>query len=425
LGILLIFNEERKMKLLYKINRNYLILLIGILLISAIAGFFTLQGIILNEAKESLINKETLLVKQIEESGEIPNLYPLIEVKKIQSLTTKFPEFNEVFIQNSNDDELEPYLEYSNQIRINGACYSIKLRQSFFENEDLVSLLTISLFTIISIALAVSFFVGKKINKNVWTDFEHNLKLIENFSFSSREQMTLLESDIQEFDRLNRVVKKLTEKLQIDYFLLKEFTENASHEIQTPLSIALLNLDEILQKDLSEEVFKKVLATINSLKRLSSLNQGLILLTKIENKQFEANKYLIINKIIYNCLDEFIDLFESKKLKVEFFQKGDFRIKMNEQLAILLINNLLSNTFKHNCMNGSVTIKVDENSIKICNTGEPNTLDSNTVFERFSKGNSSSFGLGLAIVKKIADTHDLEITYSQAKQHCFIICKKL
>jgi signal transduction histidine kinase len=249
--------------------------------------------------------------------------------------------------------------------------------------------------------LAVSFFVGKKINKNVWTDFEHNLKLIENFSFSSREQMTLLESDIQEFDRLNRVVKKLTEKLQIDYFLLKEFTENASHEIQTPLSIALLNLDEILQKDLSEEVFKKVLATINSLKRLSSLNQGLILLTKIENKQFEANKYLIINKIIYNCLDEFIDLFESKKLKVEFFQKGDFRIKMNEQLAILLINNLLSNTFKHNCMNGSVTIKVDENSIKICNTGEPNTLDSNTVFERFSKGNSSSFGLGLAIVKKL------------------------
>jgi hypothetical protein len=137
LGILLIFNEERKMKLLYKINRNYLILLIGILLISAIAGFFTLQGIILNEAKESLINKETLLVKQIEESGEIPNLYPLIEVKKIQSLTTKFPEFNEVFIQNSNDDELEPYLEYSNQIRINGACYSIKLRQSFFENETL------------------------------------------------------------------------------------------------------------------------------------------------------------------------------------------------------------------------------------------------------------------------------------------------
>jgi hypothetical protein len=59
--------------------------------------FLLLQGIILNEAKESLINKETLLVKQIEESGEIPNLYPLIEVKKIQSLTTKFPEFNEVF----------------------------------------------------------------------------------------------------------------------------------------------------------------------------------------------------------------------------------------------------------------------------------------------------------------------------------------
>lgn len=395
------------------------------LLVSSFAGFYLLHTIVLNETKESLLEKEALLIKQILKSGEITNLYPVIEVKKLNSLTNDAPEFKEMMIQDSIEGELEPYLEYSRQLKINGDYYSIKLRQSTFENEDLVSILALSLFVILSAAFGIAFFIGKKMNKTIWADFEHNLRVIENFNFNNKQNIILLKSDIQEFSRLNTVIENLTEKLRTDYFALKEFTENASHEIQTPIAIALLNLDEMLQQDLSEEAFKKTLTIINSLKRLSNLNQGLILLAKIENKQFDDSKELIINDIIEKSINEFERLLESKKLKVDFFPNEVFKLKMNSQLADLLINNLLSNAVKHNIQNGSIRIVIEENGFKFFNTGKPNSLSNANIFNRFSKGNSTSYGLGLAIVKKICDTNHLEITYSKDEQHCFSITRKV
>ncbi len=105
---------------------------------------------------------------------------------------------------------------------------------------------------------------------------------------------------------------------------MKEFTENASHEIQTPLSIVLLNLEEVLQQELNQETFKKVVSSINAVKRLSTLNQSLILLTKIENMQFKAENTLSLNDIIQKKMQEFASLFESKKLNVRIQGEQNF-----------------------------------------------------------------------------------------------------
>jgi signal transduction histidine kinase len=411
------------MKFLYKINRNHLILFTAILLISSVAGFYILHHIILNATKESLVEKETLLIKQINETGEIPNLYPVIEVKKIDQLSDEEPEFKEILIQNDVEGELEPYLEYSNHVKINDSLYSIKLRQSIFENEDLVIILALYLFLIITVSFGVSFFISKKMNKTIWADFESNLRAIERFNFGDNKRITLLESTIDEFDRLNRVINSLTEKLIADYLSLKEFTETASHEIQTPLSVALMNLDEALQMDLNEEAFKKILTSINALKRLSALNQSLILLTKIENRQFKADGDLSLNDLISRKLQEFSPLFESKELDVELKYEQDFILKMNDQLADLLFNNLLSNAINHNLKGGSIQLVIRQAELIICNTGDPNSLTDDTIFDRFTRGNSKSFGLGLAIVRKICETHHLEIHYTNDKLHCFTISK--
>ena len=411
------------MKFLDKINRNFLIMLTGILLASSVAGYFILRHIILNETKESLVEKEILVKKHISETGEMPNLYPVMEVKKLNRLTQKEPKFRLVMIQDHTENELEPYLEFSNQIKIGDSYYSIKLRQSTFENEDLVIIIAFSLFVILSIAFGILFFISKQTNKTIWTDFEQNLQAIEEFNFSKEKKIELLETDIEEFDRLNRVIENMTEKLKTDYLSLKKFTENASHEIQTPLSIALLNLDELLQQNLNEEAFKKTIISIQALKRLSLLNQSLILLAKIENKQFQADKSLSFNDIVNRKIKEFTPLFESKKLNFELKFEHDFVVKMNDQLADLLLNNLLSNAIKHNKVNGNIQLVMRKNEFKICNSGDVNSLTDETIFNRFVKGDSKSYGLGLSIVKNICDTHNLEIHYTKNKMHCFTINK--
>jgi len=412
------------MKFLTKINRNYFILLTLILLLSSFGGYFIVQAIIVNETKESLLKKEVLIINQIRETGEIPTIYPIVEVKKIHRKTIEKPLFKKIHIKDELEDELEPFLEYSNKVKINDSYYLIKLRQSTFENKDLIIVLALTLFVLLSSAFGISFFISKKMNKTIWSDFEHNLQEIENFNLKENKNIYLLKSDIEEFNRLNKVIKNLTKKLKTDYLSLKEFTENASHEIQTPLSIVLLNLEEVLQQDLTKEIFKKIVSSINAIKRLSTLNQSLILLTKIENRQFIADKTISFNDLVKRKLQEFASLVETKKLNVEFHIEQDFVLKMNDQLAELLVNNLLSNAINHNIKGGKIQISIKKKTIKICNTGKTNSLTDETIFNRFASGNLKSYGLGLAIVKNICETHDLEIHYLKNEFHCFTINPK-
>lgn len=413
------------MKFLTKINRNYLILLTVTLIVVTGSAFFILNKILLHNTRRNLIEQATLIRKQIEEKSELPNIYPIIEVKKDTQNSVTKPSFKKILIKNVKEDEVEEYLEYSNRIEVKNNFYSIKLRESTFESEDLVSILTGTLSILLLAVLIIAFFVSKKINKTVWKDFEKNLLEIEQFSFTANKPLQLLKSDIEEFDRLNKVVNNLTEKLETDYLSLKEFSENASHEIQTPLSIVLLNLEEVLQQDLNEETFKKVLTSINALKRLSTLNQSLILLTKIENKQFIVDKTILFNDVVIRKIEEFSSLFESKNIKVELELMANFEVKINEQLAEILVNNLFSNAIKYNVKDGEIHVFINENEFKICSSGEQNSLTDDNIFKRFTKGNSKSYGLGLAIVKNICETNQLDIHYTKDELHCFTIHPKI
>ncbi|MFA5047246.1 MAG: HAMP domain-containing sensor histidine kinase [Paludibacter sp.] len=413
------------MKFLTKINRNYFILLTITLLVVTVSAFFTLNKILLHNTKQHLIEQTSLIKNQIAERSELPNIYPIIEVKKDSQNSFVEPSFKRILIKNEKEDEMEEFLEYSNQIKVKANFYTVKLRESTFESEDLVAILTGSLSILLLSVLIITFFISKRFNKTVWKDFEKNLQKIEQFSFTANKPLRLLKSDIEEFDRLNKVVDNLTEKLGADYLSLKEFSENASHEIQTPLSIVLLNLEEVLQQDLNEETFKKVLTSIHALKRLSTLNQSLILLTKIENMQFIADRTINFNELIVRKTEEFSSLFETKNIKVELELSNDFVVKINEQLAEILVNNLLSNAIKHNINQGEILISLTENEFKICNTGEQNSLTDDTIFNRFTKGNSKSYGLGLAIVKNICETNQLLIHYSKNEFNCFSITHKI
>jgi signal transduction histidine kinase len=412
------------MRFLAKINRNYVALFAAALFISSLVGYFFLHRVIMDATKESLVERKNLIVAQIKDTGKIPNLYPIVEVEKLDRATGRKPGFKLIMIQNETENEAEPYLEYSEEINIEDSIYSLKLRQSSFENEDLVIIITFSFFMIILVSLGITFFISRKMNRTIWSEFKTNLEAVERFNFNGNQRIALVKSNIEEFDRLNRVIETLTKKLSADYLSLKEFTENASHEIQTPLSVALLHLDEVLQQDINEEAFSKTLAAIQALKRLSSLNQSLILLAKIDNRQFKAEDRISMNEIMERKLLDFEPLIKAKNLEFKYTVENDFRLKIHEQLADILLGNLLSNAINHNLDGGSIQLSIGRNELMICNTGSPNTLTQETAFNRFTKGDSKSYGLGLAMVKKICDTHDMEIRYTKNDLHCFTVIKK-
>jgi signal transduction histidine kinase len=258
-------------------------------------------------------------------------------------------------------------------------------------------------------------------NRTVWSGFEHNLHVIETYSLKQQEDITLEKSDIEEFERLSKIITEFTRKMRLDYVSLKEFTENASHEIQTPVAIALMNLEEILQQDIKEDLFQKVVNVMNSLKRLSAINKNLILLTKIENRQFESSDEVLINEKVVQKKNEFTGLFESKELDVKIQSEGAFVVRMNEYLSEVLVGNLLSNAVKHNITGGKIRILIKPGILKICNTAEHGTLANKNIFNRFVSGTPNSSGLGLAIVRQICELHHLDVHYQKDDLHCFTI----
>jgi len=409
------------MKFLTKINRNYLLPLTVILMVMTVAGYLILRIIITQEAKETLLSRMYLVEQQIKKTGEIPNLYPVIEIKKAREESSAGPAFRKVKIWNDLEKEDEVFLEYTGKIQIDGSLYMIILRQFTFENEDLVLILAITLFLLLLSAFTISYYSTRRMNRTVWSGFERNLHTIENYSLTQQDDILLDRSNIEEFERLSHIITDFTRKMRSDYVSLKEFTENASHEIQTPVSIALMNLEEILQHEMKEDLFQKVVNAMQSLKRLSAINQNLILLTKIENKQFESSVEISVNKKVLQKKDEFSGLFESKELDLKIQSEGDFVIRMDEYLSDVLVGNLLSNAVKHNIQGGEIRILIRPGFLKICNTAEQHKLTNKNIFNRFVSGKPNSSGLGLAIVRQICELHNLDLRYQQEDLHCFTI----
>ncbi|MFW6352708.1 MAG: sensor histidine kinase, partial [Bacteroidota bacterium] len=152
----------------------------------------------------------------------------------------------------------------------------------------------------------------------------------------------------------------------------------------------------------------------NSLRRLTKLNHGLVLLTKIENNQFHKTEPVIINHIINQVLENYEDFMEAKNLRLEKLFNEELIIKMNPVLADVLVQNLLKNAVVHNINNGWIRIIIDKEALQLSNTGLKSKKNSNLLFKRFAYGEfrPESMGIGLSLVKKICDYYGIAIEYS-------------
>ncbi|MDQ3291706.1 MAG: HAMP domain-containing histidine kinase, partial [Bacteroidota bacterium] len=231
-------------------------------------------------------------------------------------------------------------------------------------------------------------------------------------------------SHIEEFELLNEAAEKLLQSNTETYFSQKNFIQNASHELQTPLAISLNKLELLAEsQNLSDDQLSQIAGIMQHLERLTRLNKSLLLLSKIENKQFAPEEKINLNQLLKKLLEDFADQIEYKEISVELQETATCEPTLNPDLATILLGNLIKNAIVHNHSGGFFTIQVNYNSISFENSGKDGALDSKQLFTRFSKINPSptSTGLGLAIVKAIADLYQFQVSYSYQQKHIFAI----
>jgi signal transduction histidine kinase len=226
--------------------------------------------------------------------------------------------------------------------------------------------------------------------------------------------LELVETDIYEFKLLNHTLDKMSKKIRLDFLNLKEFNENAAHELQTPLAIIKSKLELLIQREnLDEKQLQLISAVFEATTRMSKLNQGLLLISKIENNQFIQTEPISVPQILDKTIEHFGEMIEHRHITVTKKYHHPAKLKANPVLAEIFITNLVSNAIRHNILNGYIVITVNHDSFTISNTGQILKTDPQNLFERFrkSENNPDSVGLGLSIVQKIADLNQMKVEY--------------
>ncbi|MFJ1435173.1 sensor histidine kinase [Capnocytophaga canimorsus] len=297
-----------------------------------------------------------------------------------------------------------------------GRYRKLEIRTSMVEEDEFLenlifALICLYLLLVVSIVIVNTLVLGK-----VWKPFYRTLERLGNYQFGKNEEKTQKITYIDEFDMLNSEIDKMIHRNEYSFNQQKQFIENASHELQTPLAIAINKLELLIgDESLTEDKRLELSDVSDSLHRLVKLNRSLLMLSRIDNNQFAQKQLISFNEVSKKVASEFTDLFEYKAIDFSLVEKQIFETEMNPDLAYILISNLLRNALKHNKKEGKIEVTILANVFSVKNTSTADmALDTNQIFNRFYKTNQdhTSTGLGLAIVKTIMDNHThLHITY--------------
>jgi signal transduction histidine kinase len=407
------------LKLLNKTILYYIIFSMVIFTAGGLTFYKLVRMTIIGQIDTSLVTERKIIEEQILYYDSIPDFTTVfghqIEVAVYENRFNPSQKIQDTVIANPLGDASAEYrLLVAKDNMEDGRGYRISIYKSLEDTHKLITdLFLVICLVFISlpfILIAINYWISRKI----WVPFYKTLNKIKDFNINENVQLNLTPTGIREFDRLNRVLNTMSEQIRADYLNLKEFTEDASHEIQTPLSIIKSKLELLFQSEnLSDKQAENIHAIYEATTRLSKLNHSLLLISRIQNQQYAHTEQVDLAGIIDKFLLNFQEVIEQKNIRIDKQYKAACTLNINPDLAEILISNLLGNAIRHNIENGWVSINLSPDELVITNTGYTLAFNPSDLFKRFRKGDISgdSSGLGLSIVSKIASLYRMDAEY--------------
>ncbi|WP_442591533.1 sensor histidine kinase [Pedobacter sp. AW31-3R] len=413
----------------YTLKYLYVTLLV-VISIWAVIFYIRMIDEIRDSLDDGLENDKMLVIQKvahdpatISRAGFDEHNYSIRQISKTLAKDVK-DDYRDTMMYTLNEKDLEPFRVLTTAFENDKVYYELKVVASTLEQDDLVRSLFYSLLGLYVAILISILVINNVLLRKIWIPFYQLLARLKVFRLDQDIRIEITATGIKEFKELNLAISALVDQSVKAYGSQKQFIENAAHELQTPLAISLNRL-ELMTDDqsLSQSNMESIDQVITTLQRLARLNRSLLIISKIENKQYGAVETVVINDLVKAMVNEYQDLAEVRQVSLLVEDEGIFNAVMNKDLAAILISNLLKNAINHNILNGMVKILVGRNSITFLNSGKSQPLDPQQIFERFRKGSQSknSTGLGLAIVKSITSLYgfDLQYSYDEAHMHQF------
>src|SRR5690554_571324 len=415
------------MKLLHYTSLWFLAALFLILLIWAGSFYFIMLDEIYDSIDDGLENQKSLIIQK---ASEDPSILGRLDFDESNYQIRKIPAhqafayrdlYKDTLMYMQVEKDFEPVRLLTTAFEHQGEYYELRVITSMVEEDDLIEDLLYSLLVLFLGITASMVILNNLLLKKIWQPFYLLLERLRNFRLDDPQPFHATDSKIEEFRLLDSSLQKLLEKNIQTFNDQKQFIENAAHELQTPLAISLNKLELMVNQSLEEEQLALAASVMDNLERLIRLNKSLLLLSRINNRQYAGEEEIDLNAVVKKALRDFLDQANYKNIHLILEENGNIMAKMNPDLAHMLVINLLKNAIVHNHPGGEVQVVIEERALTVINTGKMEALDDKKIFERFYKqgSNGSSTGLGLAITKAITDLYGFKIAYSFNCRHEF------
>lgn len=418
---------------LIKLIRKYLIIsIIVVLLIGCISHFLIFRFFIHYSNDQMLLDQKARLENYIAENDTLPLAATLvlkparIEEYAIEDVDVLHKNvFKDTIMYSEETGTFTPYRQLHFTVSYGNKYHLININQPTMISNDLFYAIVSSLLLLLVLFILFTYVIEHLLKKNIWQPLNYNLQKLHEYDLKANTILELRNPNIKEFDEINEVILRMVDKINKDYENSRLFTEDASHEMQTPLSIIKSKLDLLVQNSelmQDQENERSIKAISRAVSRLSKLNKSLLLITKINNDQYEKREDIHLDELLKLYLTDLGELFEAKNLTLTVDIQPCL-LHIDSALANILVSNLLSNSVRHNLTNGRINIYLDSSRLQISNTCNSELKGSADLFNRMTFHNRSenSLGLGLNIVKSICDKNEFKIEYDYPEKDIFCI----
>lgn len=407
-----------------------LLLIIGIW---AAVFYFSMLDEVYDSLDDGLDNYKMLIIQKADTDTTIlhktsfdESNYLIREIPNAQAMRIH-DTYSDTLMFMQNEKKHEPVRLLTTAFKHGDKYYMLKVISSMVEEDDLIEHMLYALVFLYLIILLSVVLINNILLRRIWRPFYQLISQLRQFNLKSDTGFTVPETRVQEFKVLNEAAQTLLSKNLEIYNSQKEFIENAAHELQTPIAISMNKIELMMEEsDMSDAQLQTLSDVSRNLERLARLNTSLLLISKIENRQFAETEMLSLNELVSQQAGDFATMLEFKDIRLNFRQPGKFVHAMNKDLAVVLITNLLKNAIVHNIAGGEIQVVAHDNTLSISNTGIAESLDSKKIFTRFYRASAkkNSTGLGLSIIKAIAARYKLQVVYTYAGGHHTMTLKK-
>ena len=395
------------MKLFARYTRRNLLALLAVFGIGIVGLFLLLRAVLVRQVDEGLDAERDETLQYIRRYDRLP---PPVSVSDRQVsyravAAPEHPAYTTLRVR--TEEGLETMRRLRFPVWHNGQWYQFYVRVPLEQVDELLGLLALPTVGLLALLLLLLYLVNRRVTRQLLRPFYHTIDAVSRYSLAQQTPLALPETPVEEFTALNQALNGLTARAQQDFEAMRSFTAQAAHEMQTPLAVLRARVEALAQQlpQLGAAGAQQLAAIEQSVERLTRLFGSLLLLTKIENRQYAIEDQVQMEALVAAKADNLQDLMTAKNIDLQL-ALHPCSVFCNQHLAEVLVGNLLQNAVRYNQPGGTIRVSLTPDALCMANNSylpEMNAEDLCRPFYRHENTQASGSGLGLAIVRQICD----------------------